>query len=171
LLDWSQLAGITNRTEARSLAQRAASHPQDAEATLARAIRLREALYRIFKSALEGSRPRKTDLDVLNRELRGARARERLAPMRSAFAWSWEDSETALDRILWPITLSAAKVLTTGDLPLLRHCEGDKCGWLFLDTSRNRSRHWCDMKDCGNRAKVRRFRSRQQLSHRRLRSA
>ncbi|MGA2590961.1 MAG: CGNR zinc finger domain-containing protein [Bryobacteraceae bacterium] len=32
------------------------------------------------------------------------------------------------------------------------------CGWMFLDTTRNRSRQWCDMRDCGNRAKVRRFR-------------
>ncbi|MFT4158413.1 CGNR zinc finger domain-containing protein [Shinella sp.] len=28
------------------------------------------------------------------------------------------------------------------------------CGWLFLDRSRNRSRAWCDMAVCGNRAKA-----------------
>jgi predicted RNA-binding Zn ribbon-like protein len=42
---------------------------------------------------------------------------------------------------------------------------------MFLDTSRNRSRHWCDMKDCGNRAKVSRFRQRQQQRQRRAPSA
>ena len=28
------------------------------------------------------------------------------------------------------------------------------CGWLFLDRSKNRSRAWCDMRVCGNRAKA-----------------
>jgi len=41
----------------------------------------------------------------------------------------------------------------------VRICEAtatDGCGWLFLDETRNRSRRWCSMKDCGNRAKARR---------------
>jgi predicted RNA-binding Zn ribbon-like protein len=38
----------------------------------------------------------------------------------------------------------------------VRECSGDTCGWLFVDTSRNHSRRWCDMEDCGNRAKARR---------------
>jgi len=35
-------------------------------------------------------------------------------------------------------------------------CPGEGCGWLFFDTSKNRSRRWCAMEDCGNRAKARR---------------
>jgi predicted RNA-binding Zn ribbon-like protein len=34
-------------------------------------------------------------------------------------------------------------------------CEGGMCGWLFLDESRGKRRRWCDMNDCGNRAKAR----------------
>jgi predicted RNA-binding Zn ribbon-like protein len=41
-------------------------------------------------------------------------------------------------------------------------CEGEGCSWLFLDTSRNRSRRWCSMEDCGNRAKARRHYERRQ---------
>lgn len=36
-------------------------------------------------------------------------------------------------------------------------CDGGKCGWLFLDESRGKRRRWCDMNDCGSRAKARRF--------------
>jgi predicted RNA-binding Zn ribbon-like protein len=171
LLEWAQFAAIVNQTESRSLARHAASHRRNADATLARAVLLREALYRIFKSAVEGRRPRQADLDTLSGELRIARAHECLIHTHGAFGWTWEDSEAALDRVLWPVSLSAADVLTSGDLPQLRQCDGDKCGWLFLDTSRNRSRHWCDMKDCGNRAKVRRFRTRQQRNRGHARSA
>jgi predicted RNA-binding Zn ribbon-like protein len=171
LLEWTRLAGIANPTESRNRARHAAAHRKEADETLARAILLRETLYRIFNSAAEGRRPRSVDLDSLNRELRVARAHERLTHKGGAFAWTWQDGETALDRILWPVSLSAADLLTSGDLSRLRQCGGHECGWLFLDTSRNRSRHWCDMKDCGNRAKVSRFRQRQQQSARRARSA
>ena len=78
LLEWSRLASIANPTESRNLARLSASHQQHAEPILARAVVLREALYRIFKSAIEGRRPRPADLDTLSRELRVARARERL---------------------------------------------------------------------------------------------
>jgi predicted RNA-binding Zn ribbon-like protein len=171
LLEWSRQAGIANPTESRNLAHRAAAHRQEAEATLRRAVLLREALYRIFKAAAEGRRPRVADLDTLSQELRVARARERLTHRGGGFAWAWQDGETALDRILWPVSLSAADLLTSGDLSRLRQCGGPECGWMFLDTSRNRSRHWCDMKDCGNRAKVSRFRQRQQQRQRRAPSA
>jgi predicted RNA-binding Zn ribbon-like protein len=170
LLEWSRLAGIANPAESRNLARLSASHRQHTEATLARAVLLREALYRIFKSAIEGPRPRPTDVDTLSRELQVARAHERLTHTRGAFGWTFED-EPALDRILWPISLSAAELLISSDLSRLRQCEGEECGWMFLDTSRNRSRQWCDMKDCGNRAKVRRFRKRQRRSHRPLRAS
>lgn len=170
LLEWSRFAGIANPAESRNLARLSASHRQHAEATLARAVLLREALYRIFKSAIERRRLRPTDVDTLSRELRIARAHERLTHTRGAFGWTFED-EPALDRILWPISLSAAELLISSDLPRLRQCGGEECGWMFLDTSRNRSRQWCDMKDCGNRAKVRRFRKRQQRRPRPLRAS
>ena len=39
----------------------------------------------------------------------------------------------------------------------VRVCEGGNCGWLFLDESRGKRRRWCDMNDCGSRAKARRY--------------
>src|SRR5438309_43500 len=58
------------------------------------------------------------------------------------------------------------ELLTKGDLTRLRQCQGDDCGWIFEDASRNRGRRWCDMRDCGNIAKVRRFRTRQNKNSR-----
>lgn len=42
----------------------------------------------------------------------------------------------------------------------LRRCQNPDCAWLFIDRSRNRSRQWCEMGVCGNRAKASRFRER-----------
>ena len=66
--------------------------------------------------------------------------------------------------MLWPIALSAASVFGSDEVSRLKQCGGASCGWLFLDTTRNHSRQWCRMADCGNVAKVRRFRRRQRRS-------
>jgi predicted RNA-binding Zn ribbon-like protein len=69
----------------------------------------------------------------------------------------WRGDESGLDGILWPILRSAARLLTDGDHSRLGQCADDRgCGYLFYDTSRNRSRRWCDMNSCGNRAKSQR---------------
>ena len=105
--------------------------------------------------------PRSVDLDVVNDELQRARYHERLTPGPDGFTWEWVSPAAALDRMLWSIARSGAEYLTAGDLSRLRECGGEECGWLFEDTSKNRSRQWCHMQDCGNLEKVRRFRARQ----------
>jgi predicted RNA-binding Zn ribbon-like protein len=158
LAKWSRLAGLSTAREVRYLESAAEHYPARASATLARAIRLREALFRISKSLLGRSVPDELDVDVLRNELCIAKAHERLVRTGRQFVWAWDQSGNALDAPLWRVSRSAADLLTSPDLTKLRQCGGDECGWMFLDTSRNHSRRWCDMKDCGNRAKVRRFR-------------
>ncbi|MGA2740697.1 MAG: ABATE domain-containing protein [Bryobacteraceae bacterium] len=161
LLAWSVLAGIIDRRRAGGLARLAARDSAEAAKVLERAIRLREALYRIFKCVVEAWRPPEADADVLHSELAIARSHQRLAAHGDRFGWIFLERPDALDRILWPVPLSAAELLTSGDLPRLGQCRGGDCGWMFLDTSRNHRRQWCDMQDCGNRAKVKKFREKQ----------
>ena len=75
--------------------------------------------------------------------------------MAGGVAWSWEVDKDALDWPLYPIARSAATLLTSPERARVGECADDRgCGYLFLDTSRNRSRRWCSMEDCGNRAKA-----------------
>jgi len=160
LVEWSRHAGIVTPTEAERLIQASKRNTREARDVLDRAIALREALYRICKAIMTGRRPQTLDLDTVNDELLRARTHERLTHEANGFTWEWVSTEAALDRMLWSIAHSAAELLTTADLSRLRECSGEECGWLFEDTSRNRSRQWCDMQDCGNLAKVRRYRTR-----------
>jgi len=160
LARWSHAAGLSNDQEVRRLKRAARLNPQRAARTLVRAVRLREALYRIFESQLRGGRPRAADVTVLRREISAARAHQQLRVSGFGFIWALDDSRDTLDTPLWRISHSSAELLTSANVARLRQCAGDECGWLFLDTSRNRKRRWGDMKDCGNRAKVRRFRER-----------
>lgn len=160
LVAWSQHTGIVTAAEAARLIKESRQKPAAANTVLRRAIALREALHRIFKATVKGSVPRSIDLETVNDELLKARKNERLINTDKGFRWEWISGETALDRMLWSVAQSAAEFLSAGDFSRLRECCGEECGWLFEDTSRNRSRQWCHMQDCGNLAKVRRFRTR-----------
>jgi predicted RNA-binding Zn ribbon-like protein len=129
----------------------------EAERVLARATRLREALYRLFRGAARGQSPDPDDLGVLQAELTLALPHLRIAWSPAGFGWEWDQASPGLDRVLWPVAWSAAELLVQGPLERIRECPGqDTCGWLFLDLSKNASRRWCDMRVCGNRAKARR---------------
>ncbi|HEX2445986.1 MAG TPA: ABATE domain-containing protein [Vicinamibacterales bacterium] len=156
LLRWGGLTGALTAGQARALAREASARPAKADAALKESLALREALYSVFKAAVEGWPARPGDLVAVNRSLRQARAHERLIGT-ARFQWAWDDTP-ALDRMLWPIARSAGDLLAGPDLERVRQCPGEECGWLFLDTSRSRRRQWCDMAECGNLAKVRRFR-------------
>ena len=160
LVAWSQHSGIVTATEAGRLNQESKRKAAEARAVFDRAIELREALHRIFKATVTGRMPQSVDLETVNDELLKARNHERLISTEKGFKWEWIGREASLDRMLWSIAHSGAEFLIKGDLSRLRECGGKECGWLFEDTSRNRSRQWCHMQDCGNLAKVRRFRTR-----------
>jgi predicted RNA-binding Zn ribbon-like protein len=162
LVAWSQVVHFVTDKEAKRLLQLAEKEPAAAEKVYRRALALRETIYRLFKSVIEGWQPEAADLEILNRELSIANKHEKLSYDRKGFGWQWNDREDALDLMLWQVAQAAAELLASSELSRLRQCTGEACGWMFLDISRNRSRQWCDMKDCGNLAKVRRFRERQQ---------
>lgn len=155
LVWWGLHAGALHEAAAAPLFARAEAEPARAAEVFARAIALREALFRVFTAARAAAQPDDADLEVLNRELSLALAHQRLGAEDGAFAWGWEDAPE-LERVLWPVLRDAAELLIAGELRRVGKCCGDDCDWLYLDTSRNRSRRWCDMQVCGNRAKARR---------------
>jgi predicted RNA-binding Zn ribbon-like protein len=153
---WGGQQGILTEREVGRLAQEAARRPTEAASILERAIKLREALYRIFSAVASSRSPQPADLAILNAAVAEALASLHIMAAGDGFAWVWARGEEVLDRVLWPVALAAADLLTSSARRAVRKCAATNCGWLFLDTTRNRSRRWCDMKVCGNRAKARR---------------
>lgn len=157
LVAWAHKIGLLDEDVARLLADRAEQHPRMAEAALEKARTLREAIYAIFVAASHGSTPETADIDTVNATLAEMLNRSRLVKSEGGFVWDWGGSEDDLDQILWWAVQSATEVLTSDDLLRVGQCADDRgCGWLFYDTSKNRTRRWCDMRGCGNRAKARR---------------
>lgn len=160
LVDWAQFMEQVDAGQAGHLRSIAGQHPAGAQAIYRQAIDLRAALHRIFAAVAAGQAPPGDDLARLNAALAAALPHLRLVPGAAHFEWAWS-GELRLDRVLWPIVRSAAALLTSEELDRVGQCAGESCGWLFLDTSRNRSRRWCEMEHCGNRAKARRHYRRQ----------
>jgi predicted RNA-binding Zn ribbon-like protein len=146
---------------ARKLNARAAREPRVAAAIVTKAQALREAMYRVIEAIAENREPAPADLKSVNDAVANSASRSHLQRSGENFAWTWSGEPDALERALWPIIRATADLLTSENLSRIRLCEADTCRWAFLDTSRNRSRRWCDMKVCGNRAKARRFYERQ----------
>jgi predicted RNA-binding Zn ribbon-like protein len=155
LVAWSRQADIIREEEVLRLLEEAERNPNAAKEALAEAIELREVIYRLFEAVALERTPSGADTKLFNKKLAEAMNHARIEPLSEGFAWVWEESD-ALDRMMWPISRSAADLLTSHELERVRTCGANDCGWLFLDTSRNGSRRWCDMSDCGNRAKARR---------------
>jgi predicted RNA-binding Zn ribbon-like protein len=156
LVTWGRLAELLSPSDARRLLTAGAERPAEAARVFACALELREAIYGIVAARVEERAPDTADLNLLNRVLTQALAHRRLAATREGFAWEWMAAPDDLGWMLWPLASSAAELLMSEDLARVKKCASRNCDWLFVDASRNRSRRWCDMKDCGNRAKARR---------------
>lgn len=163
LLAWAERAGLLPAPAVERLRALAERHPAAAEAVRAQAVELREAIYRLLLAHADAHAhahtPPPGDLAQLNTALRTALAQARLAPTEAGYALDWDLADSdALDALLWPVAYSAADLLASPEqLARVGQCQDDRgCGWLFLDLTKNHSRRWCAMDDCGNRAKAKR---------------
>jgi predicted RNA-binding Zn ribbon-like protein len=74
----------------------------------------------------------------------------------SALPLRWDIPVTHADDVVPALVLRTDELLRSADVTRVRRCAGRGCGWLFIDTTRNRSRRWCRTDDCGNRERARR---------------
>jgi predicted RNA-binding Zn ribbon-like protein len=154
LVAWGYRVGILSEERARRLLREARERPSEAEAVHVRALELRDDLYELFRAVAWGMRPSAGNVEALRRAESEAISRARLVPDEEGFAWGWPD-DSDLAGVLWPVVHAATELLTSGPLDRVKACAG--CRWLFVDESRNRSRRWCTMEECGTHEKVRRY--------------
>lgn len=161
LVGWARQAEVVDGAGARRLLAEARRRPGDAEGAHRDALALREALYRIFTAVADGAEPPAAELATLSDHLARALSHRRIVRSGApCCALAWSDPPDALDAPLWRVAASAAELLTSAaDLARVRQCglhDTHECSWIFMDNTRARTRRWCSMKDCGNKAKARR---------------
>jgi predicted RNA-binding Zn ribbon-like protein len=160
LLAWARGQGVLSAADAERMGARAKRRHTEAERVLAHACELRELLHETFAATSESRTPAAATLNALSAQLGAWYRHGRLVPGESSLEWAYAGGDD-LDRVLWEVARSASRLLTSSLLARVRRCAAQDCGWWFLDDTKNASRRWCDMKTCGNREKLRRFRERQ----------
>jgi predicted RNA-binding Zn ribbon-like protein len=155
LLAWSVRTGVLEEASAARLSRTAESDPDEAERVLAQAIEQREQAYAVLRALAESRTPPADALSGVEEQARLALAEARLEPFDDgSYRWRWDHGDE-LRSPLRPLAHATVELLGEGPLDRLKRCAA--CRWLFLDASKNRSRQWCSMEECGTNAKKRRY--------------
>ena len=156
LVEWARLSSAFNARDLDVLERAGMRDAAGAKAALARATRFREALSSAVYAFLAGEPPGTEERSEIERAYRGAMKVVRFEWTSSGCRLAWAADDSGLDLIVHVVAVHALYLLANLDAERTRMCAGDNCGWLFLDSSRNGRRRWCDMATCGNVAKARR---------------
>jgi predicted RNA-binding Zn ribbon-like protein len=109
-----------------------------------------------------GRAPLATDVRTLERYFHSASGHRELRWAQPGLQWDWGRFEANAELPLWILSQAASQLMMSDAMWRIRACGAETCRWLFLDTSKNHTRRWCNMKVCGNRMKARRFQARQE---------
>ena len=157
LVSWAVKANVIGEKAARRLVKNAETNDAGAS-SLRRARKARAAIYGLSVAVATGETPLSGDIEHLEKERRRALEGQRMEYSDGRFELRQRRDAEPLDAVLDAVVFAAVELFTSDRAKRIRICGGEPCGWLFVDDSRGRNRHWCDMRDCGNLAKVRRFR-------------
>jgi predicted RNA-binding Zn ribbon-like protein len=164
LVAWASHLGLLTAADERRLRRRAQERPAEADAVYRRALQTRAYLHDVFEATAHGKPPARADLLRLQRDAAEAMAHGRLVSAHGQYHWSWADDQD-LGRPLWPVIHAALTLVTDGPLDRVKGCSS--CRFLFVDESKNRSRRWCSMDDCGAEDKMRKYVARRAAARRR----
>jgi predicted RNA-binding Zn ribbon-like protein len=160
-VDWLQANDVVDAERAAGIRRRAYQQPAGAAASLVDARRVRAALRALAERGHGSERARGDALAEINRVLGRSAGTRRLEPRADGgYARTFVTVGDAFAALMVPIADSAADALIAGDLTRVRRCADPRCARVFLDTTKNGRRRWCDMATCGNRAKAARHRAR-----------
>jgi predicted RNA-binding Zn ribbon-like protein len=154
LVRWCAAAHVLTPTEARTVARqwdgRAAGHD-----ALREAVRFRAALREMVERFADGrTHARQETLDAINEGMALGGGGREVVRTADGYRVRARRSFHAPRQFLVPIAESAADLLSTDDLSLVKRCQNPQCVLFFYDTTKNHARRWCSMAACGNRAKV-----------------
>jgi predicted RNA-binding Zn ribbon-like protein len=153
LLTWARNVEVLTDTRHDELAGLARSQPNTAAASLRRAHALRRTVQAVFGAIADGQPIPEQPWRDLRRSIAEAISHADLTAEADRVRLAWDGA--SLDALIWPVAYAAHELLTGGQLRRVKRCAA--CPWLYVDQSKNSSRRWCNMDDCGKHEKMRRY--------------
>jgi predicted RNA-binding Zn ribbon-like protein len=160
LLDWLHEHGLLSSRARAAEAGRLRGQPDEVERRLQRFQRLRDVLRSASGDLVERGDLRPARLGELNHILRHGLHYHQLRHEAGGTRFAVSQVGDRLDQARATIAGSFAHFLAEDDPDRLRICANEGCRYIFVDRSPAGRRRWCDMRTCGNQAKVARHRAR-----------
>ena len=164
MLEWLASVGVIDHDRRLAIVRRAEQQPAGATASLLDARRVRSALRALAEHGGVSTDARTEAVAEINRVLGRSAGTRRLenAP-DGTYTRNFVAGGDAFAALMMPIVDDGADSLIAGELGRVRCCSDPRCRRVFLDSTKNGRRRWCDMATCGNRAKAARHRAREPM--------
>ena len=160
LLEWLREAELLSNRARATESGRLRRDDQEAQRRLQRFHRLRDVLRSAADDLIERGDVGSARIRELNHILRHGLHYHQLHHEPGGARFAISQVGDRLDQARAAIAGSFAHFLAEGGADRLRICANDGCRYLFIDRSPTGRRRWCDMRTCGNQAKVARHRAR-----------
>lgn len=157
LIEFNVQSGLMTSSEGRRLVRSTGANK--AAQVVAHTRELRETAACVLYAAVDNEDPPAEAIGELERCFKEAEAHRKLRWSENHLRWEFPAAPATPELPFWILALKMVQLITSRKMEMLRECGNAECRWLFLDTSKNHTRRWCDMKVCGNRMKARRFKA------------
>ncbi|ASU33941.1 CGNR zinc finger domain-containing protein [Mucilaginibacter xinganensis] len=156
-LNWCNEFKIVDLEDYNCLNFEGYCNPHDANLVWHRAIRLREIIYEFINSTLRDKQIHEHAVAYFNEEVNEANAHLRFELIGNSLQVMWFNTHEELAVPLWIIVKQAAVLLQSAQFRDIKKCY---CGKFYLDTTKNKSRRWCNPLVCGNAVRSREYKER-----------
>jgi predicted RNA-binding Zn ribbon-like protein len=160
LLNWLRRHDLISERGRAVEAARLGRDSHAAEQRLERFRFLRQLLHEVAGHVNSSGSPTAAQVRELNHILRHGLHYHQLRREKGANQFEIAQIGDRLDQARAGIANSLAHYLADHAPDRLRICANPTCRWVFVDRSPTGHRRWCDMRTCGNQAKVARHRAR-----------
>ena len=151
LLEWSAKVGLIRSKRLQVLRDLSLKRKKQVSDVFREIIDARENLYRLFSSIAAGAVPDAAITNSFNKRMSSVFNQLEMRIGRTGAELDLKKDTVSVEEPLIQIMLNAFDILKQQDFQRIKECP--RCGWIFLDTSKNGKRRWCDMNVCGSREK------------------
>jgi len=155
IITWCRRLELMEEPELEKLRNYALENTEEAENAYKKAIDLRETMYSLFSSITARMKPDQKILKKFNGYLSEALSQLTLSFNQEKFFFEIDSTTIQLDKPIWIVLKDTYRLLNEDDRNRMKECK--KCGWIFLDHTKNNTKLWCNPQICGSTSKATRY--------------
>ncbi|WP_221390345.1 CGNR zinc finger domain-containing protein [Dyadobacter sp. NIV53] len=155
IITWCRRLKLMEEPELEKLRNYALNNNEESEKAYNKAIGLREIMYDLFSAIAASQKPDAAILKKFNGYLSEALSKISLTFDHEKFPFEIDRVTIQLDKPIWIVLKDTYRLLNEDDRNRMKECK--KCGWIFLDHTKNNTKLWCNPLICGSTSKATRY--------------